>query len=160
MLKLMHHWYWARGKAGPYSMINSYITTEKKYGYTELPVFMLARDGKVIADDPAKVHFEELGHYTDQHTGKPVGNVTRYTYTDGDEKYVITYTRHRDLSTMKFLDGVKGPKRLAARLLGFDGAYLRFTGELRIEYYRGYELLDSQADEALWELMYFGHARP
>src|SRR3989449_3384948 len=126
----------------------------------ELPIFMLARDGKVIADDPDKVRFEELGRYTDEHTGKPVGNVTRYTYTDGDERYVITYTRHRDLSTMKFLDEVKGPKKLAARLLGFDGAYLRFTGELRIEHYRGDELLDGHADEALWELMYFGHARP
>ena len=61
---------------------------------------------------------------------------------------------------MKFLDEVKGPKKLAARLLGFDGAYLRFTGELRIEHYRGDELLDGHADEALWELMYFGHARP
>jgi hypothetical protein len=160
MFKLMHHWYWARGAAGPYSVINSYSTAEKKYGYTGHQIFMLARDGKVIADDPAKVRFEELGHYTDQHTGKPVGNVTRYTYTDGDEKYVITYTRHRDLTTTKFLDEVKGPKKLAARLLGFDGAYLRFAGELRIEHYRGDELLDGHADEALWELMYFGHARP
>jgi len=160
MLKLMHHWYWARGTAGPYSMINSYITTEKKYGYNELPVFMLARDGKIIADDPTKLRFEELGRYTDQHTGKPVSNVTRYTYTDGDERYIITYTRHHDLATMKFLDEIKGPKKLTARLLGFDGAYLRFTGELRIEHYHGDELLDGHADEALWELMYFGHARP
>lgn len=30
MLKLMHHWYWARGAAGPYSVIASYITVEKK----------------------------------------------------------------------------------------------------------------------------------
>ena len=61
---------------------------------------------------------------------------------------------------MKFLDEIKGPKKLTARLLGFDGAYLRFTGELRIEHYHGDELLDGHADEALWELMYFGHARP
>jgi CrtC N-terminal lipocalin domain len=160
MLKLMHHWYWARGASGPYSVISSYITAEKKYGYTEHPIFMLTRDGKVIADDSAKVLFEELGRYIDQRTGKPVGNVTRYTYTDGNEKYVVTYTRHRDTTTMKFLDEVKGPKKLAARLLGFDGAYLRFTGELRIEHYRGDMLLDGHADPALWELMYFGHARP
>jgi len=160
MLKLMHHWYWARGAAGPYSVINSYITAEKKYGYSEHPIFMLARDGKVIADDPANVRFEELGRYFDQHTGKPVGNVTRYRYTDGNEKYVVTYTRHRDTATMKFLDEVKGPKKLAARLLGFDGAYLRFTGELRVEHYHGDEFLDGYADDALWELMYFGHTRP
>jgi CrtC N-terminal lipocalin domain len=119
MLKLMHHWYWARGAAGPYSVIASYITAEEKYGYTPLPVFMLARDGEVIAEDSGKVAFEELGRYTDTETGKPV-----------------------------------------AKLAGFDAAYLRFAGELRIEHYQGPELVDSHTDDALWELMYFGKARP
>ena len=64
---------WARGAAGPYSVIASYITAEKPYGHTELPVFMLARDGKLIADDGDKAVFEELGRYTDTYTGKPVG---------------------------------------------------------------------------------------
>jgi hypothetical protein len=160
MLKLMHHWYWARGSAGPYSVIASYITAEKQYGYSTLPVFMLARDGKLIADDKSKVTFEEFGHYTDTDTGKPVANVTRYTYTDGDERYVVTYTRHSDLSTVKFTDNLKGPKRFAARLTGFDGAYLRFVGEVRIEHYEGDNLVESHVDDALWELMYFGKARP
>jgi hypothetical protein len=160
MLKLMHHWYWARGAAGPYSVIASYITAEEKYGYTPLPVFMLARDGKVIAEDGSKVTFEELGRYTDTDTGKPVANLTRYTYADGDERYVTTFTRHSDLAGAKFIDELKGPKKLAAKLAGFDGAYLRFAGELRIEHYQGEELVDSHADDALWELMYFGKARP
>ncbi|WP_405057432.1 hypothetical protein OG474_32485 [Kribbella sp. NBC_01505] len=160
MLKLMHHWYWARGSAGPYSVIASYITAEKQYGYSTLPVFMLARDGKLIADDKSKVTFEELGSYTDTETGKPVANVTRYTYTDGDERYVVTYTRHSDLSTVKFADNLTPPKRFAAKLAGFDGAYLRFVGEVRIEHYEGGNLVESHVDDALWELMYFGKARP
>jgi hypothetical protein len=48
----------------------------------------------------------------------------------------------------------------SARLAGFDGAYLRFAGELRIEHYKGEQLVDSHTDDALWELMYFGKARP
>jgi len=159
MLKLMHHWYWARGSAGPYSVIASYITAEKQYGYSELPVFMLARDGKLIADDSTKVRFEELGPYTDTETGKPVANVTRYTYTDGDERYVVTYTRHADLSAVKFVDGLKGPKKLAAMISGFDGAYLRFVGEVRVEHYQGEEIVENYTDDAQWELMYFGKAR-
>jgi hypothetical protein len=159
MLKLLHHWYWARGAAGPYSVIASYITAEKAYGYSELPVFMLARDGELIADDNSLVTFEELGRYTDTATGKPVGNVTRYTYTDGDERYVVTFTRHADLAAAKMTDGLKGPKKVAAKLVGFDGAYLRFVGELRIERYRGEELVENHIDDALWELMYFGKAR-
>jgi len=160
MPKLMHHWYWARGSAGPYSVIASYITAEKTYGYHELPIFMLARDGRLIADDNSKVAFEQLGTYTDTETGKPVANITRYTYTDGDERYVVTYTRHRDLSATKFVDEMHGPKKLAAKLVGFDGAYLRFAGEVRVEHYRGEELVENHTDDALWELMYFGKARP
>jgi hypothetical protein len=160
MLDLMHHWYWARGAAGPYAVIASYITAEKRYGDQALPVFMLARDGELIADDGDKVTFDEFGRYTDTETGKPVGNLTRYTYTDGEERYVVTFTRHSDLALEKFIDGLKGPKKAAAKLAGFDGAYLRFTGELRIEHYTGEQLVDSHTDDALWELMYFGKARP
>jgi hypothetical protein len=160
MLELMHHWYWARGAAGPYSVIAAYVTAEKRYGYEALPVFMLARDGEVIADDGDKVTFEELGRYTDAATGKPVGDVTRYTYTEGDERYVITYTRHSDIASDKFIDDLKGPKKVAAMLVRFDGAYLRFAGELRIEHYMGEQLVESHTNDALWELMYFGKARP
>jgi len=160
MPKLMHHWYWARGAAGPYSVIASYITAERAYGYSALPVFMLARNGERIADDNSKVCFEELGRYVDHETGKPVGNVTRYTYTDGDERFVVTFTRFTDLTIANMVDELKGPRKLAARLTGFDGAYLRFAGELRVERYRGDELRESHVDDALWELMYFGKARP
>jgi hypothetical protein len=139
-------------------VIASYIAAEKKYGYTSFPVFMPARDGKLIADDAAKVTFEELGRYTGTDTGKPVANVTRYTYTDGDERYVVTFTRHSDLMGAKFIDELKGPKKAAAKLAGFDGTYQRFAGELRIEHYRGEQLVDSHTDDALGELMYFGKA--
>ena len=51
----------------------------------ELPIFMLARDGEVVADDPRRVRFEELDIYTDESTGKPVATITRYTYAGDDE---------------------------------------------------------------------------
>jgi hypothetical protein len=156
MNSLINHWYWARGQAGPYTTIASYITAEERYGYTELPIFMLARDGRVIADDATKVTFEELGTYTDTDSGKPVADVTRYTYTDGDDTYIVTFTRYRDLAVNRLIDELHGPKKVAARLIRFDGAYLRFTGELRIEHRRADMVVDSYADSAIWELMYLG----
>jgi len=85
--------------------------------------------------------------------------VTRYTYSDGDERYVVTFTRHSDLAADKFIDALKGLKKAAARLARFDGAYLRFAGELRIDHYQGEQVVESRTDDALWELMYFGKAR-
>jgi hypothetical protein len=159
MNSLIHHWYWARGQAGPYTVVASYITAERKYGYAELPIFLLAENGRIVADDASKVTFEELGTYTDTATGKPVANVTRYTYTDGDDRYVVTFTRHRDLTADRMIDQIPGVKKVAAKLTRFDGAYLRFTGELRVEHLRAGHVLASHAATAIWELMYLGRTR-
>lgn len=70
----------------------------------------------------------------------------------------MTFTRHSDLMGVKFTDELRGPKKAAAKLAGFDGTYQRFAGELRIEHYQGEQLVDSHTDDALWELMYFGKA--
>jgi predicted secreted hydrolase len=156
---LVNHWYWARGQAGPYTTIASRITAEEEFGSAGLSVFMLARDGEIVVDDATKVTFEGLGTYADGRTGKPVANVTRYTCTDGDDSYVVTFTRHRDLAVNRLIDDLQGPKKVAARLIRFDGAYLRFTGELRIEHRRAGVVVDSHADSAIWELMYLGRTR-
>jgi hypothetical protein len=159
MTSLVNHWYWGRGQAGPYTVVASYITAEQKYGNAELPVFLLAEDGHVVADDAGKVTFEQLGTYTDTATGKPVANVTRYTYIDGDDSYIVTFTRHRDLAVNKLINELDGFKKVAAKLVRFDGAYLRFTGELRIEHHHAGEIVDSYTDSAIWELMYLGKTR-
>ncbi len=44
-------------------------------------------------------------------------------------------------------------------LARFDGANLRFAGTLDVEHHRGTALLEEHSNEAIWELMYFGHAR-
>ena len=160
LMDIIHDWYWARGQAGPYSVIASYITAHEKYDYAPIPIFMLARDGVLIGDDPSLLTFEALGGYTDSVTGKPVANVTRYTYGTDAERYVVTFTRYRDLSRNRMIEGLHGVKRAAAELFHFDGAYLRFSGEVRVEHYQGAEILDQSATEdAIWELMYFGHPR-
>jgi hypothetical protein len=160
MMEIVHDWYWARGQAGPYSVIASYITAHEKYDFAAIPIFMLAKDGVLVGDHPARLTFETLGTYSDSVTGKPVANITRYTYGTDDERYVVTFTRHRDLSRNRMIEGLHGVKRAAAELLRFDGAYLRFSGEVRVEHYWGDEIVDQYVTEdAIWELMYFGHAR-
>ncbi|MDT7742591.1 MAG: hypothetical protein QOE59_1669 [Actinomycetota bacterium] len=160
MMKIFHDWYWARGKAGPYSVITSFITAHAKYNYTPLPVFMVAKDGQIIADDPQKVTFSTENVHTDRVTGKPVADITRYTYRDGLERYVVTFTRAEYLVREKMIDQVHGLKRLGARIVRFDGAYLRFAGDVHVEHVRAGELVDEAHDRGIWELMYFGHARP
>ena len=110
LAKIVHDWCWVRGQAGPYSVIASLVTAHERFGYAELPIFMLARDGEVIADDARRVRFEALDTYTDEATGKPVATMTRYTYAGDDERLIVTFTRDRDLAkwAMSFAPPIRG----------------------------------------------------
>jgi hypothetical protein len=160
MQTLMHNWYWARASVGPYTVIASYITATAAYGYETQIVYMLARDGKIIADDDAKVSFEADRVAIDGKTGKPVADVTRYTYHDADTRYVVSFERQKTILQAILTDRAPLLKRIIARLIGFDGAYHRFTGKVTIEKFDGDVRVERFDDRAVWELMYFGKARP
>ena len=159
LASLIHNWYWARGQAGPFSVIASYITAAEAYEFDTIPLFLLAKDGEVVADDDTKVTFEREQIETDEHTGKPVADVTRYTYVDGDDTYVVSFERRQAIAGERLIDTLSGPKKLAARLARFDGAYLRFSGMVTVEHYHRGALVEEADDDGVWELMYFGHAR-
>ena len=58
--------------------------------HTEVPIFMLARDGKVLADDSSLVRFEKTGEHPDPVTGKQVADTAVYDYdatASGGERY-------------------------------------------------------------------------
>jgi hypothetical protein len=56
---------------GPYAFLSADIVIAKKYVFTAIPQFMLARDGKVVADDPTNVAFTKQQIAGDEPTGKP-----------------------------------------------------------------------------------------
>jgi len=158
MMKLMHHWYWGRAKIGNYKVISSWITAEKKYGYKDHDVFMIAKDGEILGDNSNHtLRFMPEGRYIDEHTGKPVYSRVIYEYTteSGDE-YRITYERSGDINKTRFVDVLPKPLGALAKMIGFDGGYLRFEGTATIEKTVGGELVEKVSDPAVWELMYFG----
>jgi len=73
----------------------------------------------------------------DGKTGKPVADVTRYTYRDADTRYVVSFEREETILQAIFTDRAPLLKRIIARLIGFDGAYHRFTGNVTIEKFEG-----------------------
>lgn len=161
MLKLMHHWYWGRAKIGDYKVISSWITAEKKYGYKEFDVFMLAKGGEILGDNSNHtLKFLPTDEYIDGHTGKPVYNKVVYEYeTPAGEYYRITYDRRGDISRQNFIDLLPPVVRLAAKLIGFEGSYLRFEGSATIEKLEQDRVIESATENsAVWELMYFGKA--
>jgi len=160
MLKLMHHWYWGRAKIGDYKVISSWITGEKKYGYKEFDVFMLAKGNEILGDNSNHtLKFLPTDEYFDEATGKPIYGKVIYEYTtEKGELYRITYDRHGDIASQNFIDLLSGVTKLGARLIGFSGSYTRFEGEASIEKIENGEVVERVSEKAVWELMYFGKA--
>jgi hypothetical protein len=159
MAKLINHWYWGRAHAGDYSIVASYIVAEQAYGNAELPIFMLAKAGRIIADDARRVKFHLEDEHLDTKSGKPVANVVVYEYEDGPERYRVSYHRSSTIVDARLIETVSGFRHLLARLAGFDGAYLRFTGNVRLERFVEGELVEDVSDPGIWEMMYFGHVQ-
>ncbi|MFD1212999.1 hydroxyneurosporene dehydrogenase [Arthrobacter sp. GCM10027362] len=157
--KVFDHWYWGRGSAGGYAVITAALTAARRYGYTPFTTFLLARDGRIVADDRSKVDFTPSGFFHDPGTGKPVAAVTSFDYRDEARRYLVTYTRTGTVLAVKLAGFLPRPARLAARLAGFSGAYLRFAGSLSVREYRAGQLVGQEEAPALWELMYLGRPR-
>ena len=97
--------------------------------------------------------------YIDEYTGKPVYGKVIYEYiTEEGEMYRITYDRRGDINKTKFIDELHSPfLKLGAKLLGFDGGYLRFEGEASVERIENGAVMERATEPAaVWELMYFG----
>jgi hypothetical protein len=161
MLQLMHHWYWGRAKIGEYKLISAWITAEKKYGYKDFDVFMLAKNDKLLGDNSNHtLKFLPEDEYIDEHTKKPVYGKVIYEYETPDKEfYRITFDRKGDISRQNFIDLLPSFVKVCAKIIGFSGSYLRFQGQAIIEKIENDEVIEkSVEDSAVWELMYFGKA--
>lgn len=154
---LIDHWYWGRGHVGPYSFVTAYITTAEKYGLATVPLYMLARDGSVIADDGTKMTFSKHGSETDEHTGVPVPGSISFDYRDGDTRYLLTYTREKTLVSQKNLDLATGLRKVVAKIIRYPGGYLRFSGPVTLDRYQAEDVVERLAEFGSFEQTYYGH---
>src|ERR1700680_1109750 len=107
---------------------------------------MLAKKGRIIADDARKVSFQLEDEHTDPKSGKPVANVVVYEYDDGPERYRVSYRRSETIVDDQLIERVSGLKHLLARLARCDGAYLRFTGNVQLERFVNGALVEDVSD--------------
>jgi hypothetical protein len=158
MSKLLNHWYWGRAQAGPYSVIAAYLYATDEYGRTELPQILIAKDGRVVADQASNVRLVLEDVSTDPKSKKPVANRVIYDYTQDERvRYRVIFQRSETILDQKLADTVTGIKHVLARMARVDGAYLRFSGSVTVEKYEDGKLVEQASDPGIWELMYLGH---
>lgn len=102
-------------------------------------MFMLAKDGEILGGNANHtLKFLPSNECIDEYTSKPVYNKVAYEYeTPAGEFFRITYNRRGDISKQNFIDRLFGPMRFLAKIIGFEGSYLRFEGNATIEKIEG-----------------------
>ncbi len=161
MIFLMNDWYWGRAKVGDYVVVSSYIYANKKCGFAPTPIFMLAKDGKILCDDAYRyLEYTETDFVRDSYTGRNVAKTLIYEYRQPGNHYRITYRKGEEEIDRKIMKDIVGS--LPAKIfycLGFRGSYHRMGGTCTVE-----KIVDGKTEEthtanAMWEQMCFGPDR-
>lgn len=159
MIFLMNDWYWGRAKIGDYVVVSSYIYANKKDGYKATPVFMLAKNGKILSGDAFRyLRYEERDFLKDPYTKRHVAKTLVYDYNEGEDgiHYRITYLKgDEDVERHNMNDIVGKPLAKLFYLLGFRGSYHRMGGKAILEQWKGDTLIERIEAPAMWEQMCF-----
>ena len=159
MILLMNDWYWGRAKIGDYVVVSSYIYANKKDGYQPTPIFMLAKDGKILTGDAFKhLKYEEKDYSQDPYTKRYVARTLVYDYDDGENgiHYRITYKKgDEEVERQVMTDIVGRPLAIMFYLLGFRGSYHRMGGTAVLEKFENGQIVEHIEAPAMWEQMCF-----
>lgn len=163
MIFLMNDWYWGRAKIGDYVVVSSYIYANKKCKHAPTPIFMLAKNGKIIADDAYRcLTYREENPIKDPYTKRYVANTLVYEYQDetNGTHYRITYHKGTEEVERKIMrEIISKPLAVVMYLLGFRGSYHRMSGTACIEKLVNGEVVEKVESPAMWEQMCFGKDR-
>jgi hypothetical protein len=160
MNKLMNHWYWSRVIFDDYSIIVCDIISEKKYGYTRLPVIMIAKNGKIIDDN--EMATEIIRADTIQHpvTKKFMDNSLTFIQKTSDGTiFKINLKRKGDILVANLLESsdLSAVLILLAKLIGENPTYIRITGDAALTILDKGEEKTVMTGDIIWEQMFFGH---
>ena len=109
--KTWYHWIWGRQDFGDYAMLVFDICTQKKFGYTRLPMFFLEdKDGNLLLEQLTTPKCRIVSEYTEKLSGKKYPKEVEYTLAQGGRKLVYTIQQQYELESRD--TGAQLPKPL------------------------------------------------
>lgn len=140
MQEILDNWYWCRAIIDGYTVINVDIITAEKYGFNRMPIFLVAKDGKILSDNSV-VDVTKKDSQTHEVTGYDIDNRITFHQKSGDTDWTVEYMRERDI--------VASPP-----IKGKPNTYVRCVGQVKITK-ESNGLTEISQDEGLWEQMKF-----
>jgi predicted secreted hydrolase len=148
--EVLDHWTWGRAHLGGYSLIFVEQIAARKYGSVRLPVFLLAQDEKVLADD-ARFLRMQAGEIVRHPGGRDYPRAVDFVWERGPERVRLVLRGPELIEATSLLGALPPTKRALARLVA-NPYYFRFNARMELQI----DLAGLQATvggPALYELM-------
>ncbi len=156
MYKLMNHWYWSRVDLGEYTVIASQIVAQKRFKYTNTPIFMVAKNGEILADSAIEyMKFAPTQREIEPFTKRPLYKQLIFNYDSPTQDYVLTLHQKEIIEKVQFINILKGLKKKLALLFQINPTYLRISGEATLQVSKGGQT-ETLKGNSIWEQFYFG----
>ncbi len=131
--KLLKKWWWARAKAGEYTIIAVEMISRNIFGSKKYPIFMVSKGDRIVADGAlpgAEVSTikADISTHPDPKRDKKIAQKLKYQYTLKREKVNIVFYAKDMIASVNLLDTAKvyGFSRMLVKSFGKKPRYTRF----------------------------------
>jgi len=148
--QVMSRWTWGRAHVGEFSTIFVEQVARKAYGSQRIPVFMLARGGKILVEDglPLRMHARDFQSYPG---GRRFPQAVDFLWEQDNQRVLLELRAPQVIEALSLIGHLSPWKRRLIRLFA-NPYYFRLRADLKLSV----DLRDVQAHEegkALFELM-------
>ena len=147
---VMDHWYWGRAHVGDYTLIFVEQIAAKKYGNARIPVFLLAKGERVLADD-SRYFTMQARDFTRHPGGRDYPREVDFLFSRGSDRVRLALREQKLIEAVSLLGALPPVPRRLARLVA-NPYYFRFNTTLDLEIELD-GLRDTVRGPALYEIM-------
>ncbi len=128
---VMDHWTWGRAHLGDYTLIFVEQIAARKFGYTRMPVFMLAKGDQIIVgvSEPLQMEAREFVRHLE---GRRYPQEVDFHWRVDAERVELRLRRPRLIEAVSLLSLLPGWQQRLARLFA-NPYYFRFHADLELE---------------------------
>jgi hypothetical protein len=147
---ILDHWTWGRAHVGDYSLIFIEQIAARSYGSQRLPVFLLAKGDKVLADD-ARFLTMHAGDIVRHSGGREYARNVDFLWSSGQQSVHLALRDPQLIESASLLGLLPRFKRSLAHIVA-NPYYFRFKAKLELAINLE-DLQDTQHGTAMYELM-------
>ena len=128
---VMDHWYWGRAHVGGYTLTSVEQIASKTFGYTRMPVFMLAKGNEILVGDSEPLTMQARD-FVEHPGGRGYPREVDFNWESGKESVHLRLRQPKIIEATSLLLLLPKWQQWIARLFS-NPYYFRFNVELELE---------------------------